>query len=71
MTEEQALEYVHGVISEHFDQFVLVAVSETDELYVDWTSLHTAEGLLKKGIKRFSDGDLEEWIDWADGEDFE
>ena len=70
MTEDEAIEHVHAVISEHFDQFVLVAVSETDELYVDWSSVHTAEGLLSKGLKQFSNAELD-WIDCWDEDDDE
>jgi hypothetical protein len=52
----------------------MVVVTEDDELYVDWSSLHIAEGLMRKRLKQFKDND-DCWehaeVEWDDDDDDE
>lgn len=64
---DEAVERACAVLSENFPNWAMVVVTEDDELYIDWSSIHVAEGLFKKGLKSFEEADLMD-IDWDDDE---
>jgi hypothetical protein len=70
---DEAVERARAILSENFPNWVMVVVTEDDELYVDWSSLHIAEGLMQKGLKQFKDDDCWEHteVEWDDDDDDE
>jgi hypothetical protein len=68
---DEAVERARAILSENFPNWVMVVVTEDDELYVDWSSLHIAEGLMHKGLKQFKDDDCWEHaeVEWDDDDD--
>jgi len=54
MKDDDLLDHLRAVISEHAINWAFVIVTEDDELYCDWSSVHTAEGLFKKAMEGFN-----------------